>query len=117
MASKRSLKKKIQYICGDIAGETIIAANYVDGFNREAANKIVNEIAALQSETVAKISFAFDKAPRDFENRAEYNKARHAYNRAAFASLRSDFGKHVNEIVKEMNQAMPAEAREALKKK
>lgn len=44
MASKRSLKKKIQYICGDIAGETIIAANYVDGFNREAANKIVNEM-------------------------------------------------------------------------
>ncbi len=41
MANKRDLKKQISYICGDIATECLIAAEYVKGINKdEMRNKI-----------------------------------------------------------------------------
>ena len=34
MANKRDLKKQISYICGDIATECLIAAEYVKGITK-----------------------------------------------------------------------------------
>lgn len=114
MANKRQLKKRISYVCGDLAADILFAARLFDGIDRGKVNEIVNEIAALQEDSRAKVSFSFDKSPRDFETRQAYRAARAAYNAAAFARLREEFSKRAMEIVKQMNEAVPADVRKAL---
>lgn len=117
MATKRQLKKRISYVCGELAADVLIAAHLSNDINREAVRDIVRDIAVLQEDARAKVSFAFDKAPRDFDNAAAYRKARRAYFKAAFARLRDQFGESVLAIVKKMNAVVPAETRKLLSQK
>lgn len=116
MASKRSLKKQIRYICGDLAGECLFAREIIPGIDTEKTNSIIIEIAALQSEALAKTSFAFDKAQRDFDSRHAYRAARHTYFQTAYRTLSAEFNAKVEAILKEMNALLSKEQREANKK-
>lgn len=111
MASIRKVKKSVHYTCGDLAAEILIASHAINGFDREKAYKIVNDIAALQTDSISKCSFSFDKARKDFENESAYNKAKAAYYRAAFNKLITSFNDRVVEIVKEMNAALPGKTK------
>lgn len=116
MANKRELKKEIQYVCGDIAAECLLAKNFVKGVDKKAMKEIILKVADLQVNALANTSFCFDKQPHDFETRNEYNKARNAYYRKAYKSLREKFYAKVNELVKEMNAAIPQEVKDNNKK-
>ena len=115
MANKRQLKKRISYVCGELAGEIITAYHILNGLDTAAVNKVVCDIAALQTHARRNVNVAFDKAPRDFANRCDYNKARRAYYKAAYSSLRKEFGEKVLAIVKEMNAAIPESERQKIK--
>lgn len=106
--NRRNLKKLIRYACGDIAGECLFASNLIPGVNTEKLDQAIIDAAMLQTSTLSRVSIDFDKTPRDFENRAEYTKARRAYYAKAYAALKCDFNKQISEIVKEMNSALPA---------
>lgn len=114
MANKRELKKKIQYVCGDLAADILLASYISEEVDREQADKLLAEIAGIQDEAIARASFWFDKTPKDFENTAAYHKARTAYNKAAFAALRKDFSDKINAVVKEMNALVPSDVRKTL---
>ncbi len=116
MANKRDLKKQIRYICGDLAAECLIAGEYVDGIDRKSMRAIVCKIATLQQDALQRCSFSFDKVPSDFNNLKEYHVARKAYFKQAYNTLREKFNKHVLDIVKDMNAAVPKEVKEANKK-
>ncbi len=64
MANKRNLKKAVKAVCGNIAGECIIARNLIPGIDADKMNKIVIDIADLQYQTIANVSFSFDKGKR-----------------------------------------------------
>lgn len=100
MANKRALKKRIHQICGEAAVEVLVS------LPAELAHKIVIELARLQSESLANISFSFDRSHRDFANEQEYNKARHTYTAAAFKSLNNEFNTRLQGIVKEINTSL-----------
>lgn len=112
MANKRDLKKEIRYVCGDIAAECLIAKNFVKGTDKEKMNEVIGKIADLQISAIAAVSFSFDKLPHDFENGKAYHKARYTYFRKAYTSLRDKFYTKVNELVKEMNSAIPQEVKD-----
>lgn len=114
MANKRQLKKRIQYVCGDMAADLLQAYYLCDNIKDEDVNKLLNEIAFLQDSATAKASFFFDKVKKDFANPADYNKAHEAYNKKAFGTLREDFAAKANEIVKQMNGLVPADVRKAV---
>lgn len=116
MANKRKLKKQIQYICGDIAGECIMARNFVPGIDAEKMNEIVFKIAALQESSLVRVTFGYDKVATDFESAHAYKVARAKYFAAAYRTLIEDFNNGIEEIVKEMNALLPAEQKEANKK-
>lgn len=117
MPNKRTLKKQIKYICGDLAAECMIATDYVPGVDRDAMFKCVAEIAALQTGALANSTFSFDKVPSDFATVAEYHKARRAYYKAAYTALREKFNDKINSIVKAMNAAVPQKVKDANKAK
>ena len=116
MANKRDLKKQIKIICEDIATECMFAADYVKDVDAETMYGIVGKIANLHQTALSHASFAFDKVPADFESMREYHKARASYFKKAYSSLRDKFNSHVQDIVKKMNAALPAQVKEANKK-
>lgn len=103
----KTLKKLIRYACGDIAAECIFACHYIPGVNYKKLEEAVIRTADLQTKTLKLVSVDFDKTPKDFANGSEYKKARKEYFRKAYGSLMADFNKQVEEIVKEMNEALP----------
>lgn len=107
MSNKRSLKKNIRYICGDVAAECITSSYLIPGVNKEILNSAVIKTAGLQTSSLSGANVAFDKTPSSFDNIAEYRKARKAYYSAAYKALIEKFNKQLQEIVKEMNSALP----------
>lgn len=116
MANKRQLKKRIHAVCGELASEIMIAAHFFDSVDYNQACQIVGQIAALQTDSLAKVSFSFDKAVKDFDNKAAYNRARAQYEAKAFAKLNAEFSEKVLEIVKAMNAIVPPKVRESISK-
>lgn len=112
MANKRDLKKEIKYVCGDIAAECLIAKNFIKGVDAKAMTDVVAKVADLQISALDHASFSFDKLPHDFATGSEYRKARRAYYKKAYNSLRTKFYDKVNELVKEMNAALPKEVKD-----
>jgi hypothetical protein len=115
MANKRNLKKQIRYICGDLAGECIIAREILPGVDTGKVNDIIIAIADLQADTLEKISFVYDKSYREFENVHEYRVARNAYYKTAYKTLIAEFNAKVDAILKDMNGLLSPEQREANK--
>lgn len=115
MANKRNLKKFVRNTCGSLAAEIILARAAFPTIERKAVHDIINDIAVLQSTTLAKISVAFDKKAKAFDNTAQYRKERKAYFNKAYTSLLDEFNTSVLEIVKKMNAALPQEVRDTIK--
>lgn len=110
MANKRVLKKQIRFICGDIAGECLMAKAIIPGIDKDAMTKVVIKTAELQTTALCRTNIAFEKSPKDFENKGEYRVARRKYYGQAFKKLSESFNNQVLEIVKDMNAAMPKKA-------
>lgn len=111
---KRFLKKQIAYTCGELAAATIFERDFVEGVDFEAANALIGKIADFQCDTIRRCSFSFDKAPQDFADRREYRRELSAYNKAAYHKIHEDFNKGVADIVKSMNDLVPADRRKEL---
>lgn len=107
MANKRSLKKQIRYICGDIAGESLIAKALIPGVDCDAMTQVIVKAAELQSTALCRTNISFDKTPKDFATIAEYRAARRKYYNQAFKKLSESFNNQVVAVVKDMNAAMP----------
>lgn len=107
MANKRNLKKAIRFACGDMAGECIFAENTIEGTDVAAWDQIILDIALLQEEAVNRVSVSFDKVPRDFENKKDYNKARRTYFKAVEKALAEYMNTETEQIVAAMNALLP----------
>ncbi|MDO4511887.1 MAG: hypothetical protein Q4B68_08740 [Bacteroidales bacterium] len=107
MANKRDLKKAIRYACGDMAGECIFAQQTFEGTEETAWDQIILDVALLQEEAVNRVSVSFDKVPRDFESKKEYNKARRTYFKAVEKALAEYMRTETEQIVNAMNALVP----------
>lgn len=107
MANKRNLKKQIHYICGDIAGESLLAKHIIPGINAEAMTEVIVKVAELQATALRRVNIAFDKTPKDFDNKSQYNAAKAKYYHQAYAKLSEAFNNQILSVVKDMNAAMP----------
>lgn len=116
MATKRQLKKFVRNTCGALAAEIIMARAAFPQIARKDVHDIIVEIASLQADTIGKVSIAFDKTPRDFENHSLYRKERRTYFNTAYTKLLDAFDAKVGEIVKKMNAALPQEVKDEIKK-
>ncbi|MDE6555573.1 MAG: hypothetical protein K2K55_01255 [Duncaniella sp.] len=113
--NKRYLKKEIRLICGAVAEECLRAATIIPGIDVDKLEDIVVKIAETQEKTLRLISVAFPRSEKSFPSRHDYNKASREYYKASFAKLKSEFNQRIQEILKEMNDLLTPEAREANK--
>lgn len=107
MSNLRIAKKNIKNLCNDIIAECVIAETLGKNADTSKLADIVENTIKLKYDSIRKASVSFDKAPRDFANRAEYNKAKRNYYKKVFASLDTLFFKEIESQVAELNKAVP----------
>ncbi len=112
MANKRDIKKQIRFVCGEVAFNCMLAEECFNDVDSQKMYEIIMKVAALQHHSTENLSFSFEKTPRDFDNRAEYNKAAREYYKAAYKSFVEEFNKKLQDIVKEMNALLSPAQRE-----
>jgi len=115
MANKRELKKFIRNACGAVAVDMILARDAFPQIKSSDVHRIVRDVVTLQESSLRRVSISFDRQPSDFENAAEYMKARRIYFRQAYGKLLADFDEGLQAIVKKMNAALPDEVRKQIK--
>lgn len=114
MANKRYLKKNIETLCAAMANDAMLAAQLDSRVDSEKIAEILRRIASLQATSLSRATFFFDKAERDFEDRAAYRRARSKYYREAFEKLRSEFNHEGLSIIKDLNAAVPEDVRKSV---
>lgn len=113
--NKRTLKKEIRRICGALAGECVMAKIIIPGVNQEDFNHIIYKLADLQESAIRLISVDFPQSPSSFDSAKAYKEARTHYFKDSFRKLKHNFNVRVEELVKEMNKALPDEQKLANK--
>ena len=82
MASRRELKKNVNYIAGELFMECLVNSLYVPGTDKAKADKLMTEVLEMQDEFVSRISHTEPGNVKRF-----------------YKKFREDFNKKVNEII------------------
>lgn len=56
MASRRNLKKNVNYIAGELFSECLVNSMFVPGTDKAKADELMNEILLMQTDFVSRIS-------------------------------------------------------------
>lgn len=82
MASRRELKKTVNYISGELFSECLINSMFVPGTDKAKADQLMAEILKMQDEFISHISHTEPGNVKGF-----------------YKKFRSDFNAKVNEII------------------
>lgn len=85
MASRRQLKKNVNYIAGELFSECLINSMFVPGTDKAKADALMGEILSMQNDIVSRISHTEPGNVKGF-----------------YKKLRTDFNTKVNEIIDAM---------------
>ncbi|MCD8166430.1 MAG: hypothetical protein LUE93_10100 [Bacteroides sp.] len=85
MASRKQLKKDINYIIGDLFTDCLIQNLYVPGTDKEKAVEVMSRILKVRQEYVSRISHTEPGNVKNF-----------------YKKLREDFTREVGEIINEI---------------
>ena len=82
MASRRELKKTVNYISGELFSECLINSMFVPGTDKAKADQLMAEILKMQDEFISRISHTEPGNVKGF-----------------YKKFRSDFNAKVHEII------------------
>lgn len=115
MANKRTFKKALDYMGGDICENMMISYVNVEGADKklisEAMGKVLEAIETARKNSNVK----FDKSSKAFDNTRDYTKAKEAFFCKLFDKIYSDFNASVAEALKLYNSAIPGNVKEEMK--
>lgn len=112
--NKRTLKKEIRLICGSMAAECVMAIIDIPGADREKFDDCIRSIAELQTNVLRLVNLSFPRSASSFESKKEYAAEKSKYYKASFRKLKADFNHRLEEIIKDMNSALPADFKKSL---
>lgn len=69
MASRRQLKKNVNYISGELFTECLVQSNFVPGTDKQKVDEILVEILTMQEEFVSRISHTEPGNVKEFYNK------------------------------------------------
>lgn len=87
MASRKTLKKNVNYIAGELFAECLVNSLYVPGTDKQKADALMGEILKMQDEFVSRISHTEPGNVKGF-----------------YKKFRSDFNAKVDEIMDAMGK-------------
>ena len=82
LASRRELKKNVNYIAGELFTECLINSMFIPGTDKDKADELMSEVLKMQDEFVTRISHTEPGNVKVF-----------------YKKFRADFNAKVNEII------------------
>ncbi|GAE13958.1 hypothetical protein IX307_000182 [Bacteroides pyogenes] len=82
MASRRQLKKNVNYIAGELFTECLVNSMFIPGTDKEKADELMNEILKMQDDFICRVSHTEPGNVKGF-----------------YKKFRQDFNAKVNEII------------------
>ena len=82
MASRRELKKNVNYIAGELFAECVVCSLLIPGTDKQKADDVMAQILKMQDEFVSRISHTEPGNVKGF-----------------YKKFRTDFNSKVNEII------------------
>lgn len=116
MANKRILKKSIDDLGNSIINEMAITFYNIEGADKDLISQAISKVLEAMNTAHCKTCVHFDKKRRDFNSEKEYYVAKKAFNKKNYDELIADFNEKIEEALKNFNEAIPAEEKEANKK-
>lgn len=87
MASRKELKKNVNYIAGELFAECLINSLYVPGTDKKKADQLMAEVLNMQDEFLSRISHTEPGNVKGF-----------------YRKFHSDFSAKVNEIIEALGK-------------
>lgn len=87
MASRKDLKKNVNYIASELFAECLVNSLYVPGTDKEKADKLMGEVLKMQDEFLSRISHTEPGNVKGF-----------------YKKFHADFQVKVNEIIDSIGQ-------------
>lgn len=112
MANKRTFKKFVNGMASNVCEDMMIYRLSVKGIDSEAVESAVEKVIAAAARACVKANIRFDKAPRDFESKHEYNVSKNKFFAAEFSKISTEFIDEINVALKQFNAAVPQEQRQ-----
>lgn len=103
MANKRSLKKFINTNCLDLVFVTFLTDCMSKSEKPSELENIISEVEALRKHALSAASVSFDKTPKSFANRHEYNVAKEKYFKQAYAKFQEEYTQRMQAIIDKIN--------------
>ncbi|MDO4163194.1 MAG: hypothetical protein Q4D56_02235 [Bacteroides sp.] len=82
MASRKNLKKQVNYIAGELFMECLVQSMYVPGTDKQKADQLMTDVLNMQDEFISRISHTEPGNVKGF-----------------YKKFRSDFNAKVEEII------------------
>ena len=82
MASRRQLKKNVNYIAGELFAECLVSSLLIPGTDKDKADQLMADILRMQDEFISRISHTEPGNVKGF-----------------YKKFRSDFNAKINEII------------------
>ncbi|GAE22109.1 hypothetical protein M1B74_09225 [Bacteroides pyogenes] len=82
MASRRQLKKNVNYIAGELFTECLVNSMFIPGTDKEKADELMSEILKMQDDFISRISHTEPGNVKGF-----------------YKKFRQDFNAKVDEII------------------
>ncbi|NDV58110.1 hypothetical protein [Bacteroides sp. 519] len=87
MASRRELKKNVNYIAGELFAECLMKSKFIPGTDQVKADKLMGDILLMQDEFISRISHTESGNIRAF-----------------YKKFREDFNAKVNAIIDDLEK-------------
>lgn len=88
MANKRTLKKEINYIAGELLAECLFNKYYVPGVDADKLDELMGKIANIQDDFLCRVSANGDKDPKKVK--------------VYYKKLRADFDKAIDGVFEDL---------------
>lgn len=80
MANKRTLKKSVNYIAGELFAECIVVKNFIPNVNEDKVNELMTKVLYMQDEFIRRINHPepgnvkghFKKLRKDFDEQLDF---------------------------------------------
>lgn len=116
MANKRDFKKYADAV-GASACEAMMNTYYaVEGVDKNVISEAIEQVLCAVASARSNADITFDKGVKAFASPAEYSKAKKEFYKKLFVKINADFASNLDKAIKTFNAAIPAEAKEELKK-
>ena len=109
MPTKREFKKSVEALSSALADEMMASYYNVEGADRDKISQAIALVVSGMTKAKNDANRFFGKKIREFENVAQYVKAKAAFSKDLYKNIIASYNENLEQALKAYNEGMPKE--------